>query len=106
MTGSNEHVRRMAGLPSDVIDPRRHGRVFETIAGHTPQSVLDRLSGTPGITQDAAARLLKGKLSKLYRHYGGTLGQSHIRRTGRGALGLAAAGLPAFLGTFLTNESN
>jgi hypothetical protein len=95
----SDRARRMAGLASDVVEPR-HG------LDKLPQGLLDRLPGVKGAGgRDEQLRALKGFLSTAKRkHLGSTLGQSNIRRAGRGALGLAAAGLPALLGSFVTRE--
>ncbi len=81
-------ARRMAGLPSDMVTPGKQGF----------------LGKIPGVTDVEG---LKGKLSTAMRRGPlSTFGQSSARRAGRGALGLAAAGIPALLGALLTEPSN
>ena len=104
----SDRARRMAGLASDVVDPERHLKGFMGLDNLAPQKLLDAMPGTRGISgRDEQLRALKGFLSTAKRkHLGSTFGQSTMRRTGRGALGLAAAGVPALLGALLTRESN
>jgi len=87
-------ARRLAGLPSDIMEPRHR------LLNRIPQSVLNRI---PGVDGDVTK--LKGALSTALRRGPlSTFGQSHPRRMMRGTLGLVAAGVPALLGAFLTNK--
>jgi len=81
-----EDTRRAAGLASSKIGP---GQEF--------------LKSIPGLTPEKAEKL-KGYLSTIGRKGMSTFGQSHTRRAGRGALGLAAAGVPALAGAFMTDH--
>lgn len=84
--GGSERLRQLAGLPSDRM---REGTKF--------------VEKIPGVKDPAA---VKGSLSSLLRRGPlSTFGQSNPRRAGRGALALAAAGVPALLGALLTNEA-
>lgn len=92
--GYNSRSRRMAGLPSDVMESRHD------FLKKIPKEVLDKI---PGVNGDVTK--LKGALSTALRRGPlSTFGQSHPRRAMRGTLGLAAAGVPALLGAFLTSE--
>lgn len=72
-------ARQRAGIPSSGLGPY----------------------GAPGKTS-----VLKGLVSRATRRGPmSTFGQTWPRRAGRGALGLAAAGVPALFGAFLTNKS-
>jgi hypothetical protein len=103
----SDRARRMAGLASDVVDPKRHLEGFMGL-DKIPNKYLDMTPGLKGIQdRDEQLRALKGFLSTASRkHLASTFGQSGMRRTGRGALGLVAAGVPAMIGALLTRESN
>lgn len=90
--GGDERVRRLAGLPSNVMEAPGSNKIHDLIRKVT--------------NNEAGARELKGQISEWTRKGPlSVMGQSRPRRIGRGALGLAAAGVPALLGAFLTNES-
>lgn len=66
-----------------------------------------RLAGLPSdLTRGGERSKLKGLLSTAGRKGLSTFGQTHGRRAGRGAIGLAAAGIPLLLGATLTSEEN
>lgn len=88
--GGDERLRQRAGLPSSNMTERQ-------------RQILRKI---PGVKDDAAAKKLKGMLSTATRRGPlSTFGQTPLRRTGRGALGLAAAGVPALLGAILTDKA-
>jgi len=79
-----EATRRAAGLPSSKLGNSFVGKL-------------------PGLGVEKAEKL-KGFISAQGRTgLLSTFGQSHPRRAGRGAIGLAAAGIPALAGAFLTD---
>ena len=85
-----ERLRRAAGVPSSYIEQGGKG-------------IGNLLEKIPGI--DAAA--VKGTLSSAARRGPlSTFGQSWPRRTGRGALALTAASLPALIGALVTSDSS
>ena len=101
-SGYDPRARRRAGLPSDVMTPSQR----EFLDKFLPQGVLDRMPGVKDIAgRDAQLAAVKGRLSAMLRRGPmSTFGQTHLSRAGRGSLGLAAAGVPALLGAFLTRE--
>jgi hypothetical protein len=104
----SDRSRRLAGLSSDVVDPKRHLKGFMGLDMLAPQKLLDVLPGTRGISgRDEQLRALKGFLSTASRkHLASTFGQSGMRRIGRGTLGAVAAGGPALIGALLTRETD
>jgi len=80
--------RRAAGLPSDEIVRSKPGQ----------KTLLEKIF-------KGKARDVKGAISTATRRGPlATFGQTTPRRIGRGALGLAFAGLPALAGAFLTDK--
>lgn len=95
----NSRSRRMAGLPSDLMETRHD------FLRKIPQSVLDRIPGIKDAHGKGDVQALKGLLSTALRKGPlSTFGQSFPRRAMRGTLGLTAAGIPALIGAFLTGE--
>ena len=89
-SADNARLRQLAGLPSDHIARGSIGELLQSKLGLSPDK----------------ARKIKGGLSSLTRKGPlSTLGQTWPSRAGRGALSLAAAGLPALLGSILTKET-
>ena len=89
---SAERLRRAAGLASSRIEPGGHG-------------IGNLLQAIPGVSDEAAAAT-KGALSTIGRKGLGTFGQNWPRRTGRGALALTAASIPAIIGSLITSDSS
>lgn len=82
-----ERLRRAAGVPSSSIEAGSLGELIGKIPG-------------------ADAPKVKGALSSVARRGLGTFGQNWPRRTGRAALALTAASMPALLGALVTSDSN
>jgi hypothetical protein len=84
-----DQLRRMAGLPSSNVAEGSVGKLLERA----------------GLSSEKA-QSAQGALSTVRRRGLGILGQSTPRAIGRGAIGLAAAGIPAIIGALITNKTS
>ena len=92
-TSVGRKLRQEAGLASDGIK------------NLLPKGMQKTLLGNPKATSYKNTEKVKGLLSMLTRKGPlSTFGQTTGRRVGRGAPGLAAAGIPALAGAFLSND--
>jgi hypothetical protein len=84
-----DRLRRLAGLPSDAVKDNNLGGLLRKL----------------GLSESTASKV-QGGASSLRRRGLGVLGQSTPRAVGRGALGLAAAGIPALIGALVTSKTS
>jgi hypothetical protein len=87
-------LRRAAGLASDAGNLQMDSATGKMVAAKNP-GLFGKVDGSS----------TRGALSNILRKGFSTLGQTHPQRIRRGALGLAAAGIPALLGALLTDKA-